>query len=62
MGVLNTVYAGDECAGYYKVTFIVKDGDGTKLTRGFDSPYLAKKFINKLKHSKRCLLVSYPNL
>lgn len=55
-----TYYAGtDESAGYFQVVFIVKE-TGQRLVRGFDSPYLARKFVNKLKHSKRCSLVSYP--
>lgn len=45
--------------GYYKVTFIVNES-GAKVTKSFESPYVAKKFVNKLKRSKRCTLVSYP--
>lgn len=50
----------DMSVGYYQVVFIVRE-TGQRLTRGFDSPYLARKFVNKLKHSRRCILVSYPN-
>ena len=46
-------------SGYYKVTFIVNES-GVKVTKGFDSPYLARKFVIKLKHSKKCTLLSYP--
>ena len=42
--------------GSIKVVFL--NADGTKLVRGFDSEYLAKKFLRKLKYSK-CTLVSY---
>lgn len=45
--------------GYYKVTYIVNES-GVKVVKGFDSPYLAKKLVNKLKRSKKCTLVSYP--
>lgn len=41
----------------YKVTFY--NEKGTQLTRGFDSPFLMRKFINKLNHSKKCELVSH---
>lgn len=43
----------------HNVTFIIKD-TGVKLTKSFDSEYLAYKFVNKLRHSKRCILVAYP--
>ncbi len=43
----------------YVVTFIVVDTK-TTVSRRFTSEYLARKFVNKLKHSKRCRLVSYP--
>ncbi len=56
-----TCYADtDISVGYYQVIFIIRE-TGQRLMRGFDSPYLARKFVNKLKHSKRCILVSYPN-
>lgn len=34
---------------------------GTRVEKLFDSVYLCRKFVNKLKHSKRCVLVSHPN-
>lgn len=34
---------------------------GNRVEKTFDSEYLCRKFVNKLKHSKRCVLVSYPN-
>ena len=43
--------------GYYTVVYIVR-ATGKKLAMSFDSPYKADKFINKLKHSTRCDLVS----
>lgn len=46
-------------SGYYKVTYIVNES-GVRITKGFESPYLARKFVLKLKHSKKCTLVSYP--
>lgn len=55
-----TCYAShDTGARYYKVTFIVND-TRQKLTRSFDSEYKAHLFVNKLRHSKRCTLTSYP--
>jgi len=55
-----TRYANDpNNSGFYKVKFMVNE-TGVLLTRGFDSPYFAEKFVNKLKHSKKCTLVSYP--
>ena len=49
----------DTTEGFYKVRFII-NATNEYLVRGFDSPYLASKFVNKLKHSKRCTLVSCP--
>lgn len=33
---------------------------GVKATKTFDSPYLCRKLVNRLKHSKKCSLISYP--
>lgn len=55
----NVGYTGIEhVSGAYKVTFLVNESN-TKLTRGFDSKYLADKFANKLRHSKKCTILSY---
>lgn len=35
---------------------------GVVLEQKFDSPYICRKFINKLKHSKRCRLIMAPNI
>lgn len=43
------------------VIFIVNIS-GEKITKSFNSPVQCRKFVNKLKHSKRCTLVSYPNI
>lgn len=59
MARVATCYADQTPPYYYNVTFIVRE-TGAKLTKSFDSEYLAYKFVNKLKHSKRCVLVSYP--
>ena len=45
--------------GINDVVFIANDS-GRKLVRQFNSPYQARAFVNKLKRSKRCTLVSYP--
>ena len=46
-------------SGYYEVTYIVKE-TGVKLIRSFESESACYRFVNKLKHSKKCTLVSYP--
>lgn len=33
---------------------------GKRVEKTFDSEYLCRKFVTKLKHSKKCTLVSYP--
>ena len=42
------------------VKFIVRE-TGAVVTKEFDSYYRCRKFVMKLKHSKKCCLVSYPN-
>lgn len=32
-----------------------------RVTKRFDSEYRCRLFINRLKHSRRCTLVSFPN-
>ncbi len=56
-----TTYADerDDGLGFYKVTFI--NERGVRLTRSFDSPYFTRQFVNKLRRSKKCKLVSYPS-
>lgn len=34
---------------------------GRFVEKLFDSEYQCRKFVNKLRYSKRCRLVSYPN-
>lgn len=46
-------------SGFYKVIFLV-NATKTRVTRKFSSPYLARKFVNKLRYSKRCTLLAYP--
>lgn len=38
---------------------VIKTGSFVEKT--FDSEYLCRKFVNKLRHSTRCRLVTYPN-
>lgn len=63
MGYAQTVYVRENSSaagtGMYNVTFLVNETK-TKLTRNFDSPVFAKEFVRKLKHSKRCTLISSP--
>lgn len=57
---MSVCYASDKKdVGYYTVTFVV-NATGDRLTRGFDSEFQARAFVNKLKHSKKCTLTSYP--
>ena len=53
----NTVYYGktDTTEGNIKVVFF--NANGVKLEKGFDSDYLADKFVKKLRYSK-CTFVS----
>lgn len=55
-----TKYAEETSPGFYDVVFIANDS-GRRLVRNFNSPWAAMKFVNKLKHSKRATLVSYPD-
>ena len=49
---------GVEIMGY-DVTFLVLK-TGKSVTKKFYSEFLARKFVNKLKRSKECKLLSYP--
>lgn len=60
MATTRTCYEKNDISdGYYKVRFI-ENATGEWLVKSFHSEYLAKKFVNKLRYSKRCTLVSYP--
>ena len=54
-----TVYEGERTPYYYNVSYVVIK-TGARLVTSFDSPYSARKFVNKLKRSKTCVLTSYP--
>jgi len=43
-----------------RVKFLVL-ATGTVVERVFDSYYLCRVFVNKLRHSQKCRLISYPN-
>ena len=45
--------------GENDVVFFIK-GQSRRLVEQFSSPYLAAKFVNKAKRSKRVELVSFP--
>ena len=32
-----------------------------RVVKTFSSYYACMRFVNKLKHSKKCILISYPN-
>lgn len=53
-----TVYDGQPGSGY-EVVFM-DNTTGKRLARFFSSLYLAQKFANKLRFSKKCTLISYP--
>ena len=57
----HTTYAdaADDGLGFYKVTFRENRTNRT-LLRSFDSEYFCREFVRKLKHSRRCTLLSYP--
>ena len=40
------------------VTYRIKD-TGKVITKEFDSEYRCRVFVNKLKHSAKCELISY---
>lgn len=42
------------------VRFIVV-ATGAVVNKHFDSYYRCRNFVNKLRHSSKCRLVSYPN-
>lgn len=42
----------------YKVIFLNERGQ--RVEREFDSPFLCRKFVNKIKHSKKCKLIFEP--
>lgn len=43
----------------YEVRLVVLENK-TTVTKEFTSEYLARQFVNKLKHSKKCRLLFYP--
>ena len=53
-------YENVDSIGSLDVVFIVKK-TGRALVKSFDSPYLAKQFVERCRKGKKCLVVSYPN-
>ena len=49
----------DDGDGYYAVVFLVLD-ENKKLIRRFNDSYKARLFVNKLKRSKKCRVLSCP--
>ena len=41
----------------YRVIYLINESN-TRVIRGFNSPYLARKLANKIKRSKRCTLLT----
>ena len=58
---METKYIEETAPGNLDVVFISMES-GKRLVRKFNSPYLAKQFANKVRHSKKLRLVSYPNV
>lgn len=42
----------------YEVVFY--NSEDQRVVKRFDSPYQARKFVQRLQHSRRARLVSYP--
>lgn len=42
----------------YSVVFL--NESGKKVSKLFDSPYFCRKFVNKIRHSKKLRLLSCP--
>lgn len=54
------VYTGvNEPPYHYNIDYIVLKTN-VRLTKSFESEFMARKFVNKLKHSKECFLISCP--
>lgn len=43
----------------FKVVYRIRES-GVTVTKAFDSPYLCKRTVEKLKRSRKCELISYP--
>ncbi len=42
-----------------EVVYLVVDSN-VRVSKSFESEYLCRKFVSKIKKSKRCALISYP--
>ena len=60
MAQSSVCYANETPDFYYQVTYRVNK-TGTEIIWSSDSEYLAYKFVNKMKRSKTCTLLAYPN-
>lgn len=54
-----TVSNEQDAPYYFNVCFRVRQ-TGKTLIRSFEAEPMAYKFVNKLKRSKRCVLIYYP--
>ena len=43
----------------FKVVYRILES-GVTVTKSFDSPFLCRKTVEKLKRSRKCKLISYP--
>ena len=43
----------------FKVIYRIRES-GVTITKVFESPYLCKRTVEKLKRSRKCELISYP--
>lgn len=43
----------------FKVVYRIRE-TGVTVTKCFDSPFICRKTVEKLKRSRKCELISYP--
>lgn len=43
-----------------KLVVVFLNSSGERVRKEFDSEYLCRKFVNKIRFSKTCKLISYP--
>lgn len=43
-----------------KLVVVFLNSSGERVRKEFDSEFLCRKFVNKIRFSKTCKLISYP--
>lgn len=58
---MKAYYVGQVPSGEpgYLVEYLINKTN-KRLVQKFSSPYQARKLVNRLRHSKKCTLISYP--